>query len=79
MTWFRNILNTIQSWSDNTLKSAVSFTNADSHKAYVSPKRPNFHRMTKKQLEEYGRSIGIELDRRHNKKTLIETLERFEG
>ena len=52
MTWFRNILNTIQSWSDNTLKSAVSFTNADSHKAYVSPKRPNFHRMTKKQLEE---------------------------
>ena len=30
---------------------------------------------TKKQLEEYGRSLGIELDRRHTKKKLIETLE----
>ena len=30
---------------------------------------------TKKQLEEYGRSLGIELDRRHSKKKLIETLE----
>ena len=75
MTWFSNIINTIQGWSDNTLKSAVSFTNADSHKA----QRPNFHKMTKKQLEEYGRSIGIELDRRHTKKSLIETLQRFEG
>jgi len=31
--------------------------------------------MTKKQLEEYGRSLGIELDRRHTKKKLIATLE----
>tara|TARA_X000001382_G_scaffold25134_1_gene15725 strand:+ start:258 stop:464 length:207 start_codon:yes stop_codon:yes gene_type:complete len=30
---------------------------------------------TKKQLEEYGRSLGIELDRRHSKKKLIETIE----
>ena len=30
---------------------------------------------TKNQLEEYGRSLGIELDRRHTKKKLIETLE----
>ena len=34
--------------------------------------------MTKKQLEEYGRSLGRELDRRHNKKKLIETLENHE-
>ena len=31
--------------------------------------------MTKKQLEEYGRTLGVELDRRHNKKKLIAKLE----
>ena len=30
---------------------------------------------TKKQLEEYGRTLGVELDRRHTKKKLIATLE----
>ena len=30
---------------------------------------------TKKQLEEYGRTLGGELDRRHSKKKLIATLE----
>ena len=31
--------------------------------------------MTKKQLEEYGRTLGVELDRRHSKKKLIAQLE----
>ena len=31
--------------------------------------------MTKKQLEDFGRTIGIELDRRHSKKVLIKELE----
>ena len=31
-------------------------------------------KMTKKQLEAYGRKQGIELDRRHSKKRLLETL-----
>ena len=31
--------------------------------------------MTKRQLETYGRTLGIELDRRHNKKKLIARLE----
>ena len=30
---------------------------------------------TKKQLEEYGRTLGVELDRRHSTKKLIATLE----
>ena len=34
-----------------------------------------FESMTKKQLEEFGRTIGIELDRRQNKKVLIKELE----
>jgi len=35
----------------------------------------NLRAMTKKQLEEHGRSLGIELDRRQTKKKLIATLE----
>ena len=35
----------------------------------------NFEVMTKDELEDYGRTIGIELDRRHNKKKLIKELE----
>ena len=35
----------------------------------------NFESMTKDELENYGRTVGIELDRRHNKKKLIKELE----
>ena len=35
----------------------------------------DFESMTKKQLEDFGRTIGIELDRRRNKKVLIKELE----
>ena len=35
----------------------------------------DFESMTKKQLEDFGRTIGIELDRRHSKKVLIKELQ----
>tara|TARA_A200000159_G_scaffold66795_1_gene61775 strand:- start:693 stop:962 length:270 start_codon:yes stop_codon:yes gene_type:complete len=35
--------------------------------------------MTKKELEEYGRTLGIELDRRHSKASLIEELKAAES
>ena len=35
----------------------------------------NFGSMSKDELEDYGRTVGIELDRRHNKKKLIQELE----
>ena len=35
--------------------------------------------MSKKELEEYGRTLGIELDRRHKKEDLIEELKQAEG
>ena len=35
----------------------------------------NFEAMTKAELEVYGRSIGVELDRRQTKETLISQLE----
>ena len=34
----------------------------------------DFESMTKKQLEDFGRTIGIELDKRHTKKVLIKEL-----
>ena len=34
----------------------------------------DFESMTKKQLEDFGRTIGIELDRRQSKKVLIKEL-----
>ena len=41
----------------------------------VEESSPDFNSMTKVQLEEYGRTIGIELDRRKKKSALIEELE----
>ena len=35
----------------------------------------DFHSMSKNELEDYGRTVGIELDRRHNKKKLIKEIE----
>ena len=33
--------------------------------------------MTKDELEEYGRTVGIELDKRHSRKKLVEELEEY--
>ena len=35
----------------------------------------DFESMSKDELEDYGRTVGIELDRRHNKKKLVKELE----
>ena len=37
----------------------------------------SLHEMSKDELEEYGRIVGIELDKRHSKKRLIRELEEF--
>ena len=37
----------------------------------------DFESMTKSQLETYGRTIGLELDKRHNKADLIAEIEKF--
>ena len=37
----------------------------------------DYHSMNKEDLEEFGRLIGIELDRRHNKNKLIKQLENY--
>ena len=53
-----------------------------SKKPVVEPKPTNsddvdFSQMTKSQIETYGRSLGIELDRRQTKTDLIAKLEEF--
>ena len=45
-------------------------------KKVITKKSNDFESMTKKQLEDFGRTIGIELDRRQNKKVLIEELKK---
>ena len=37
----------------------------------------SFQDMSKKELEEYGRTVGIELDRRHSHRRLVEELEEY--
>ena len=33
--------------------------------------------MSKRELEDYGRTVGIELDRRHSRKKLVQELEEY--
>ena len=40
-------------------------------------KTNDFESMTKKELEAFGRTIGLELDKRHTKADLIAQLEKF--
>ena len=40
-------------------------------------KTNDFESMTKKELEAFGRTIGLELDKRHTKADLIAELEQF--
>jgi len=41
----------------------------------VDPEPLDLPSLSKDELEDYGRTIGIELDRRHNKKKLVKQLE----
>lgn len=39
-----------------------------------TPKKVSFDDMSKKELEDYGRTVGIELDRRHSHSRLVQEL-----
>ena len=43
----------------------------------VDPEPLDFWSLSKDELEDFGRTIGIELDRRHSKSKLIKELEDF--
>jgi len=59
----------------NTLKAIFNNEGMKKDSPKEEPERPHLQGMTKKQLEEYGRTVGIEVDRRHNKKKIIKTLQ----
>ena len=52
------------------VKEEVLFTPEEEVLTEASP----LEEMSKKELEDYGRTMGIELDRRHSKESLIEEL-----
>ena len=66
MTWIDIINDNIKRWFSK---------NNDSPQEPIKVEKPDFQSMTKRQLEEYGRTVGVELDRRHNKAKLIAKLE----
>ena len=66
MSWIDIINDNIQKWFSK---------NSGSPQEPVKVEKPDFQSMTKRQLEAYGRTVGIELDRRHNKAKLIAKLE----
>ena len=53
----------------------VSNTNVLSEEVKPTTQSIDYESMTKAELEVYGRSIGVELDRRQTKETLISQLE----
>ena len=65
------------SWIGNIIKSIFNNEGLVQESVEVKEKKPkvNLQSMTKRQLETYGRTLGLELDRRHNKKKLIARLE----
>ena len=68
-------------WEEVELKHSTTVVEPEPEEEVVITEEPtveqtnDFESMTKKQLEDFGRTIGIELDRRHNKKVLIKELE----
>ena len=69
MSWIGNIFNAI---FEKPVEEKVTATKMPGE---APVKVVDLQSMTKRQLETYGRSLGIELDRRHNKKKLIARLE----
>ena len=79
MTRFTELLmtNEVHSAYENvtttTVESVVDTTPASVEEP-VNPKPLDFESMSKLELETFGRTIGIELDRRHSKNKLIKQL-----
>ena len=61
-------------YEDVTTTTSVEDTAPASVEDPVNPKPLDYNYMSKLELETFGRTIGIELDRRHNKSKLIKQL-----
>ena len=77
MTRFTELLQTgeVHSAYENvTITTSVPDTAPASVEEPVNPPPLDFDSMSKLELETFGRTIGIELDRRHSKNKLIKQL-----
>ena len=78
MTRFTDLLQTgeVHSAYENvTATTSVPDTAPASVEDPVNPPKPDFSSMSKLELESFGRTIGIELDRRLTKNKLIKQLQ----
>ena len=77
MTRFSELLMTgeVHSAYENIITTSVPDTAPASVEEPVNPPPLDFASMTKLELESFGRTIGIELDRRHSKNKLIKQLQ----
>ena len=77
MTRFTELLmtNEVHSAYENVTTTSVPDTAPASVEEAVNPPPLDFETMSKLELETFGRTIGIELDRRHNKTKLIKQLQ----
>ena len=78
MTRFSELLMTNEvhsAYEDVTITTSVEDTAPASVEEPVNPEPLDFETMSKLDLETFGRTIGIELDRRHNKTKLIKQLQ----
>ena len=57
----------------------VTITGIEESPVVEEESNPDIYSMSKDELEDYGRTLGIELDRRHKKEDLIEELREAEG
>ena len=77
MTRFTDLLSTNEvhsAYEDVTTTPSVEDTAPASVEDPVNPEPLDFNSMSKLELETFGRTIGIELDRRHSKSKLIKQL-----
>ena len=77
MTRFTDLLATNEvhsAYEDVNTTPSVEDTAPASVEDPVNPEPLDFETMSKLDLETFGRTIGIELDRRHNKSKLIKQL-----
>ena len=77
MTRFTDLLSTNEvhsAYEDVSTTPSVEDTAPASVEDPVNPEPLDFETMSKLDLETFGRTIGIELDRRHNKSKLIKQL-----
>ena len=73
MSKFGDLINGVQ--PVETVEAPVVDTAPASVEDPVDPEPIDLTSLSKDELEDYGRTIGIELDRRHKKNKLIKQLE----